>query len=180
MINFLNIWRWTLGWTCIFFYSWWLKVMADIWSNERLPRFQHRCLIGECWKLGEKTIEKLGPCWGPIFGIQELGSPETYLFNQFRYHIFWELLRAWWQRQEIDNMRGQHHDVAKQQQELLQILGLTLVLELFVLSDTDNGLIHDLPFGFLPSTFPVKPSLCRKKIYIYAYISTYCIFSEVA
>ena len=74
-------------------------------------------------------------------------------------------------------MRGQHHDVAKQQQELLQILGLTLVLELFVLSDTDNGLIHDLPFGFLPSTFPVKPSLCRKYIYIcmiYIVISRTC------
>ena len=75
-------------------------------------------------------------------------------------------------------MRGQHHDVAKQQQELLQILGLTLVSEGTIkVFDSWNYLCYQIPrmeikvlhFGFLPSTLPVKPSLCRKYIYICIY-----------
>ena len=71
-------------------------------------------------------------------------------------------------------MRGQHHDVAKQQQELLQILGLTLVSEGTIkVFGSWNSLcyqiltikINVLHFGFLPSTLPVKPSLCRKYVY---------------
>lgn len=130
--------------------------------------FDRRVL--ETWR---ENHRKVGAMLRPNFWNTRIGISRNVFFQSISISHFWELLRAWWQRQEIDNMRGQHHDVAKQQQELLQILGLTLVSEGTIkVFGSWNSLfyqilrmaIHDLPFGFLPSTFPAKPSLCRKYI----------------
>lgn len=84
--------------------------------------FDRRVL--ETWRENHRHV---GAMLGPNFWNTRIGISRNAFFQSISISHFWELLRAWWQRQEIDNMRGQHHDVAKQQQELLQILGLTRV-----------------------------------------------------